>query len=46
MGYDIGEPDGKLGSKTRTALRAYQQRSGAIPDGFASASVLNSLRRL
>ena len=46
MGYDVGEPDGKLGSKTRTALRIYQQRSGKVPDGFASASVLDSLRRL
>jgi lytic murein transglycosylase len=46
MGYDVGEPDGKLGSKTRIALRTYQQRSGKAPDGFASASVLDSLRRL
>jgi hypothetical protein len=46
IGYDIGEPDGKLGSKTRNALRAYQRRSGKVPDGFASASVLDSLRRL
>jgi len=45
MGYDIGKPDGRLGGKTRTALRAFQQRSGAIPDGFASASVLTALRR-
>jgi len=46
MGYDVGEPDGRLGAKTRTALRAFQQRAGKVPDGFASASVLNSLRRL
>jgi membrane-bound lytic murein transglycosylase B len=45
-GYDVGEPDGRLGSKTRTALRTYQQRSGKVPDGFASASVLSALRRL
>jgi hypothetical protein len=46
MGYDVGKPDGRLGSRTRTALRAFQQRSGATPDGFASASVLTALRRL
>lgn len=46
QGYDVGEPDGRLGTKTRTALRTFQQRSGRIPDGFASASVLDTLRRL
>jgi len=46
MGYDVGEPDGRLGAKTRTALRAFQQRAGKVPDGFASASVLGSMRRL
>jgi lytic murein transglycosylase len=46
MGYDVGQPDGRLGGKTRTALRAFQRRSGATPDGFASVSVLTALRRL
>jgi lytic murein transglycosylase len=46
IGYDVGTPDGRLGSKTRTALRAYQHRSGRVPDGFATAAVLDSLRRL
>jgi lytic murein transglycosylase len=46
IGYDVGQPDGRLGSKTRSALRAFQQRSGTTPDGFASASVLTALRRL
>jgi lytic murein transglycosylase len=46
MGYEVGKPDGRLGVKTRTALRAFQRRAGKIPDGFASASVLNSLRQL
>jgi lytic murein transglycosylase len=46
MGYDVGHPDGRLGGKTRTALRAFQRRSGATPDGFASVSVLTALRRL
>ena len=46
MGYDVGEPDGRLGSKTRTALRAFQRKAGKVPDGFASASVLTALRQL
>jgi hypothetical protein len=44
-GYDVGEPDGRLGPKTRTALRAFQTAVGAVPDGFASASILDRLRR-
>src|SRR5262249_11549521 len=34
-GYDIGEPDGRLGPRSRTALRAFQTAVGAVPDGFA-----------
>jgi lytic murein transglycosylase len=44
-GYDVGEPDGRLGSKTRTALRRFQAAIGSVPDGFASASVLERLRK-
>jgi len=43
-GYDIGEPDGQLGPKSRTALRAFQTTVGVVPDGFASASILERLR--
>ena len=43
-GYDVGEPDGQLGLKTRTAIRDFQAKSGRIPDGFASAGVLDQLR--
>jgi peptidoglycan hydrolase-like protein with peptidoglycan-binding domain len=46
IGYDVGEPDGRLGGKTRTALRAFQRKAGKVPDGFASASVLTALRQL
>jgi hypothetical protein len=44
-GFDIGEPDGRLGAKTRAALREFQARIGRVPDGFASAGVLDRLRR-
>ncbi len=43
-GFDVGEPDGNLGAKTRIAIRNYQASAGLIPDGFASSSVLIHLR--
>src|SRR5262245_60166596 len=43
-GYDVGEPDGRLGGKTRAAIRDFQSRIGQVPDGFASASILDRLR--
>ena len=44
QGYDIGEPDGHLGAKTRAAIRDFQTKVGQVPDGFASAVVLDRLR--
>lgn len=44
-GFDVGEPDGRLGAKTRAALRDFQVKIGRVPDGFASAGVLDRLRR-
>jgi hypothetical protein len=43
-GYDVGEPDGRLGGKTRNALRQFQSSVGHVPDGFASAAILERLR--
>jgi lytic murein transglycosylase len=43
-GYDI-EADGRLGARTRAAIRDFQASAGIVPDGFASATVLNRLRR-
>jgi membrane-bound lytic murein transglycosylase B len=43
-GYDIGEPDGHLGARTRAAIRNFQVKIGQVPDGFASAVVLERLR--
>ncbi len=43
-GFDIGESDGRFGPKTRAAIRDYQARSGMVPDGFASQTVLARLR--
>jgi len=44
-GYDIGEPDGLLGPRTRIAIRNFQAATGQIPDGFASMLVLDRLRQ-
>jgi len=43
-GYDVGEPDGQFGIKTRSAIRDFQAKNGRIPDGFASAGILDQLR--
>jgi lytic murein transglycosylase len=43
-GFDVGEPDGLFGLKTRAAIRDFQAKSGRIPDGFASAGILDQLR--
>lgn len=44
-GYDIGEPDGRFGPRTRNALRSFQARIGVVPDGFATVSLLERLRK-
>jgi lytic murein transglycosylase len=43
-GFDVGEPDGQLGGRTRAAIRDFQVKTGRVPDGFASASILERLR--
>jgi len=43
-GFDSGEPDGRVGSRTRTAIRAYQQNKELPMDGYASLKLLEALR--
>lgn len=43
-GFNIGEPNGNLGPKTRAAIRDFQARAGLVPDGFPTATVLAKLR--
>ncbi len=44
-GFDVGNPDGFLGPRTRVAIRNYQVSVGLVPDGFASSGVLDRLRQ-
>jgi lytic murein transglycosylase len=43
-GFELGEPDGRFGGLTRAALRKFQASIGHVPDGFASAAMLERLR--
>ena len=44
LGFYKGEIDGNIGSGSRAAIKAYQEKNGLVPDGFASKSLLNSMR--
>ncbi|MDB0051489.1 lytic murein transglycosylase [Gammaproteobacteria bacterium] len=44
LGFDSGDPDGRVGSRTRSAIRAYQEQQGLPMDSYASISLLESLR--
>ena len=44
-GYDVGEPDGAIGNKTREAIADFQRKIGRSPDGRASVKVLAALRQ-
>jgi membrane-bound lytic murein transglycosylase B len=44
LGFDSGDPDGRVGSRTRSAVRAYQEQQGLPMDSYASISLLESLR--
>jgi len=45
-GFDIGEPDGMIGTRTREALQAVQRQVGLTPDGRAGEKALRALREL
>jgi len=44
-GYDVGNPDGAIGAKTKAAIADFQQRAGLPVTGRASAKVLEALKR-
>src|SRR5215218_7835523 len=43
-GYAVGEPDGKIGQKTRDAIKAVEQQIGISPTGRPGGKVLQALR--
>jgi lytic murein transglycosylase len=43
-GYDVGEPDGAIGARTRAAVSDYQGRLGVERNGHAGKLVLDALR--
>ncbi len=45
LGMDPGTADGIVGANTRNAVRRFQASIGAIPDGFATKSLLERLRQ-
>jgi lytic murein transglycosylase len=46
LGFDIGgEPNGRLNAKSRSAIRSFQASRGMVPDGFATADMLERLRQ-
>lgn len=44
LGYEPGTVDGIIGGNTRNAVRKFQSSIGAIPDGFATAALLERMR--
>src|SRR5690606_1405901 len=44
LGYDIGNADGMIGSRTREAIRSYQTSRGLAADGRAGGRLLEDLR--
>jgi lytic murein transglycosylase len=43
MGYDPGEIDGKVGDALSAAVRAYQERNGLVPDGYADSRLMRRI---
>lgn len=45
IGFDTGGDDGRVGSDTTKAVKAYQLERGLKPDGYAGPHVLQALRK-
>ena len=43
-GYDPGALDGKLGKKTRSAVKAFQKKNGLTADGVVGEKTWAALR--
>ncbi|WP_448191288.1 lytic murein transglycosylase [Azospirillum sp. sgz301742] len=45
LGFEPGAADGIVGANTRNAVRRFQKSINAVPDGFATKSLLERLRQ-
>ncbi len=49
LGHESGEPDGQVGPRTRTAVKAFQKENGlpadGYPDGFVFETILSKATR-
>ncbi|MGM0788194.1 MAG: lytic murein transglycosylase, partial [Thermodesulfobacteriota bacterium] len=45
LGFDAGSEDGYAGSRTRTAIRNFQQEHSLPPDGYTSPELLQRLQK-
>jgi hypothetical protein len=46
LGYEIGEIDGVIGSKTRKAIRTFQRSQGVEASGAVSEALIESMKRV
>ncbi|PCJ26623.1 MAG: lytic murein transglycosylase [SAR86 cluster bacterium] len=46
LGFDSGAPDGRVGSRTRSAIRSFQEQQQLPMDSYPSHSLLEKLRNL
>jgi membrane-bound lytic murein transglycosylase B len=45
LGFDIGDPDGVVGPRTRRAIMTFQQEARMPADGYPTGALLDSVRR-
>ncbi len=45
LGYDPGAVDGRIGAQTRTALRAWQMKTGLVADGHLTTELAHRLEQ-
>jgi membrane-bound lytic murein transglycosylase B len=43
-GHPVGGVDGRIGPRSRAAIRAWQSAAGLVPDGYANPALLDRLR--
>ena len=46
LGFDIGDPDGVVGPRTRRAIMTFQQEARLPADGYPTGALLDTVRRL